>query len=86
MSYIQLQNVQKHYRMGELTIPAVDGVSFDIAKGEFALVVGASGAGKTTVLNLLGGMDSLNGGTISIDGEDISAYGRRQLTDASGPH
>jgi len=81
MAYIELQNVQKRYRMGEMTITAVDGVSFAIEKGEFALVVGASCAGKTTVLNLLGGMDTLDGGTIHIDGEDISTYSRRQLTE-----
>lgn len=81
MTYIELNNVQKNYRMGEVTIVAADGVSFNINKGEFALVVGASGAGKTTVLNLLGGMDSLSGGTIQVDNADISSYNRRQLTE-----
>ncbi len=81
MTYIELNNVQKNYRMGEVTIVAADGVSFTINKGEFALVVGASGAGKTTVLNLLGGMDSLSGGTIQVDNADISSYNRRQLTE-----
>jgi putative ABC transport system ATP-binding protein len=57
MGYIQLQNVQKRYKMGEVIIPALDGVSFEIEKGDFAVVVGASGAGKTTVLNILGGME-----------------------------
>lgn len=81
MGYIQLQDVQKRYKMGELTITAVDGVSFEIEKGDFAVVVGASGAGKTTVLNILGGMDKLDGGTIHIDGEDISAYSEKLLTE-----
>ncbi|NLC84440.1 MAG: ABC transporter ATP-binding protein [Ruminococcaceae bacterium] len=81
MTYIELNNVQKNYRMGEVTIVAADGVSFTINKGEFALVVGASGAGKTTVLNLLGGMNSLSGGTIQVDNADISSYNRRQLTE-----
>jgi putative ABC transport system ATP-binding protein len=81
MGYIELNNVQKHYKMGEVTINAVDGVTFSIEKGDFAIVVGASGAGKTTVLNLLGGMDTINGGTIHIDGEDISAYNERLLTE-----
>jgi len=67
MGYIQMTDVQKRYKMGELTITAVDGVSFEIEKGDFAVVVGASGAGKTTVLNILGGMDKLDGGTIHID-------------------
>jgi len=81
MGYIQMTDVQKRYKMGELTITAVDGVSFEIEKGDFAVVVGASGAGKTTVLNILGGMDKLDGGTIRIDGEDISAYSEKLLTE-----
>ncbi|MBR0575642.1 ABC transporter ATP-binding protein [Proteiniclasticum sp. BAD-10] len=81
MPFIELSNVQKHYRMGEVTITAVDGVDFDIEKGDFAVVVGASGAGKTTVLNLLGGMDSADGGSITVDGRDISLYGRKELTE-----
>ena len=81
MSYIQLERVQKQYKMGEVTIKAVDGVSFAIDKGDFAVVIGASGAGKTTVLNILGGMDTLDGGTIAVDGENISSYTRRQLTE-----
>jgi len=81
LSYIQLSDVQKHYKMGELTITAVDGVSFEIEKGDFAVVVGASGAGKTTVLNILGGMDKLDGGTVHIDDEDISSYSDKMLTE-----
>ncbi len=81
MGYIELENIRKHYQMGEVTITAVDGVSFAIEKGDFAVVVGASGAGKSTVLNILGGMDSLDSGTIRIDGEDISAYDARLLTE-----
>jgi putative ABC transport system ATP-binding protein len=81
MSYIQLEQVQKQYKMGEVTIKAVDGVSFAIDKGDFAVVIGASGAGKTTVLNILGGMDTLDGGLIAVDGENISSYNRRQLTE-----
>ena len=81
MGFIQLDNVQKRYKMGELTITAVDGVSFEIEKGDFAVVVGASGAGKTTVLNILGGMDGLDGGTIKVDGVDISAYSQKMLTE-----
>ena len=81
MSYIQLDQVRKQYKMGEVTIKAVDGVSFAIEKGDFAVVIGASGAGKTTVLNILGGMDTLDGGTITVDGENISSYSRRLLTE-----
>ena len=66
--------------MGEVTITASDGVSFEIEKGEFAVVVGSSGAGKTTVLNMLGGMDSCDEGTILVDGQDIAKYTPRQLT------
>jgi putative ABC transport system ATP-binding protein len=74
MAYIELEKVVKRYHMGEMTINAVSGVDFTIEKGEIAIVVGASGAGKTTVLNLLGGMDKLDEGTISVDGAKISAY------------
>lgn len=81
MGFIQLQNVQKNYHMGEVIIKAADGVSFEINKGDFAVVVGASGAGKTTVLNILGGMDSLDGGSIKVDDEDISAYSNKKLTE-----
>ncbi len=81
MSFIELKQVQKRYKMGEVTINAVDGVSFAIEKGDFAVVIGASGAGKTTVLNILGGMDTLDGGTILVDGENISAYNRKMLTE-----
>lgn len=66
--------------MGEVTITASDGVTFDIEKGEFAVIVGASGAGKTTVLNMLGGMDNCDEGEILVDGKDIAAYNSKQLT------
>ena len=57
MSYVEFKDVYKRYRMGEVTIAASDGINFEIEKGEFAVIVGASGAGKTTVLNMLGGME-----------------------------
>jgi len=79
-SFVTLENVYKRYRMGEVTITAADGVSFAIEKGEFAVVVGPSGAGKTTILNILGGMDSCDEGKILVDGEDISGYSPRRLT------
>lgn len=81
MAFIELENVQKRYKMGEVTITALDGVDFTIDKGDFAVVVGASGAGKTTVLNLLGGMDTSDGGRIMVDGKDISKYNRKMLTE-----
>nr|WP_183041640.1 ABC transporter ATP-binding protein [Caldibacillus debilis] len=81
MSFIKLENVHKRYRMGEVTIHAVRGVSFTIEKGEFAIVVGSSGAGKTTVLNLLGGMDRADEGTIIVDKKNISAYNDKMLTE-----
>jgi len=81
MSYIQLTNVHKRYKMGEVVIHALKGINFEIEKGEFTVVVGSSGAGKTTVLNLLGGMDSLDEGTIIVDGRNISNYTERQLTE-----
>ncbi len=78
--FVELRQVKKLYRMGEVTIPAVDGVDFEIQKGEFVVIVGPSGAGKTTVLNILGGMDTCTEGTVLVDGEDISSYRNRQLT------
>ena len=78
--FVHLENVTKVYRMGEVEIHAADGISFSIEKGEFAVIVGPSGAGKTTVLNILGGMDSATSGQILVDGEDITAYNRRRLT------
>ena len=80
MSYISLEHVVKRYQMGEVTITAVNDISFTIEKGEFVIVVGPSGAGKTTVLNILGGMDSCTEGTITVDGQEISGYSARQLT------
>ena len=78
--YISFENVVKRYQMGEVVLTAVDGVNFEIEKGEFAIIVGPSGAGKTTVLNMLGGMDACSGGRIMVDGELVSGYGPRQLT------
>ena len=80
MAYISLDKVVKRYQMGEVTITAVDQISFDIDKGQFVIIVGPSGAGKTTVLNLLGGMDSCDGGTITVDGQEISSYSGKKLT------
>ena len=79
MAYISLNQVVKRYRMGEVTITAVDHISFDIEKGQFVIIVGPSGAGKTTVLNLLGGMDSCDEGSIQVDGQEISGYNSRKL-------
>ena len=80
MSYITFEQVKKTYQMGEVTLHAVDGVDFSIEKGEFAIIVGPSGAGKTTVLNMLGGMDACSGGTIMVDGTRVSDFNARQLT------
>ena len=80
MSYISFKEVRKEYVMGEVTIKAVDGVNFHIEKGEFAIIVGPSGAGKTTVLNMLGGMDACTSGEILVDGTEVSSFNARQLT------
>lgn len=77
---VTMQDVTKIYHMGEVEIHAADGITFSIEKGEFAVVVGPSGAGKTTVLNILGGMDTCDGGKVVVDGEDISGYRNRKLT------
>ena len=81
MSYVEFRDVTTVYHVGEVTIPALSGVTFDIEKGDICVVVGASGAGKTTILNILGGMDAASGGTVRLDGEEISAYNRKQLTE-----
>ena len=81
MSYVELKEVYKRYQMGEVTITASNGVNFKIEKGEFAVIVGSSGAGKTTILNILGGMDSCDEGTILVDDRDISRYSAKQLTE-----
>ena len=78
--FVSLNDVKKIYHMGEVEIAAADGITFDIFEGEFAVVVGPSGAGKTTVLNILGGMDTASSGEIKVDGNDIFAYNSRQLT------
>ena len=79
-SYVKLENVSKIYGSGEVKIVAVDEISFEITKGEFVIIVGPSGAGKTTVLNILGGMDKPSSGRILVDGNDIAGYSNRQLT------
>ena len=79
MSLVEFKNVYKRYKMGEVVINAVDGISFKIEQGEFAIVVGASGAGKTTVLNILGGMDNCTEGEIIVRGKDISKFSDKQL-------
>ena len=79
-SFVELSNVKKTYKMGDVVIHAVDGVEMKIDKGEFVVIVGPSGAGKTTVLNILGGMDTCTEGKIVVDGIDISGYNAKQLT------
>ena len=79
MAYISVTDVTKVYKMGEVEIKACDGISFEIEKGEFVIIVGPSGAGKTTVLNILGGMDTLTTGSVIVDGADISRLRSRQM-------
>ncbi len=80
-AFIELKNVVKSYTMGDVTIYANNGVNFKVNKGEFTVIVGASGAGKTTILNMLGGMDTPTSGTIVVDGHNIATYDDKQLTD-----
>lgn len=79
-AYISFKDIKKTYEMGEVTIKAVDGVSFDIHKGEFVIIAGTSGAGKSTVLNLLGGMDTPSSGDLIVDQVNISNFNKKQLT------
>jgi len=81
MSYISFQNVKKIYHVGEVDIHALSGVSFDIEKGQFVIVAGASGAGKSTILNILGGMDTCTEGIITVDGTRIDSMNEDELTD-----
>ena len=79
-NFIKFVDVKKTYKVGEMEIHAVDGVSFTIKKGDFTIVVGASGAGKSTVLNILGGMDFVSSGQFYVDGDEISKFKTAQLT------
>lgn len=79
-AFVEFQNVSKTYGTGEIEIKALQDVSFTIEKGEFCVIVGASGAGKTTILNILGGMDTLTAGKVFLDGDEVSAYNKKQLT------
>lgn len=81
MSFIEFKDVSKTYKMGDIEINAVRSVDFEIEKGDFCVIVGPSGAGKTTILNMLGGMDSCSGGTITVDGTEISSFHSKQLTE-----
>ena len=79
MAFIEFKDVCKTYQMGEVEIKALDNINFQIEQGEFVVILGASGAGKTTILNLLGGMDTLTSGTIQVDGRDISRSNDNEL-------
>lgn len=79
--FVKLQDITKIYKMGEIEIRAADNISFSIDKGEFVVIVGPSGAGKTTVLNILGGMDTATSGTLLVDGDEITAYNSKRLTE-----
>ena len=79
-SFITFNNVKKTYKVGDVEINASDGVDFEVNKGEFVVIVGPSGAGKTTILNLLGGMDKATSGQLLVDGQDVAKYSERQLT------
>lgn len=79
MSYVEFKDVKKKYKMGEVEISALDGVNFSVNKGEFVIVAGASGAGKSTILNILGGMDTVSSGEVVVDGREISKYSQKEL-------
>lgn len=79
-SFITFEDVKKTYTMGEIKIHALDGVSFSIEEGEFVIIAGASGAGKSTILNLLGGMDTVSEGKILVDNKEISKFSEKEMT------
>ena len=79
MAYIEFKNVSKIYKMGEVEIRALDEINFEIEKGEFVTILGASGAGKTTILNILGGMDTSSGGKVIVDEKDITSLDEKGL-------
>lgn len=79
-SFIQFKDVKKTYKVGDIEIRASNGVNFEVNKGEFVVIVGPSGAGKTTILNLLGGMDQATSGSIMVDGQDVALYDEKKLT------
>lgn len=81
MSFVEFKKVKKIYKMGEVEIPALNDASFEIEKGEVCVIVGASGAGKSTLLNILGGMDTLTEGAVFLDGEEVSKFNQRRLTE-----
>ena len=81
MAFVEFHQVAKTYHMGEVDIHALNNVNFEIEKGEFCVIVGASGAGKTTILNILGGMDTLSEGKVFLDGNNISSYNAKKLTE-----
>lgn len=81
MAFIEFQSVGKTYKMGEIEVQALHDTSFEIERGEVCVIVGPSGAGKTTLLNILGGMDTLSEGRVMLDGEEISSYSQRKLTE-----
>lgn len=80
MAYIEFKDVKKVYRMGEVDISALSGVNFEIDKGEFVIIAGASGAGKSTILNILGGMDSVTDGEVIVDESRVSSFSAKELT------
>lgn len=81
MAYIEMKHSYKRYQMGDTEIIANNDISFEIEKGELVIILGASGAGKSTILNILGGMDSNDEGDVLIDGQNIAYYNAHQLTD-----